>query len=183
MVTTKGHMSVNAIKGRNGHFNVATLRADIGDFIVRYEGLDQYEPGTYEGEFIIRDIDVRIRPFGVGKIIEPVAYLEGLNLYNADENCKEEIPEAILDPADEETKPKSFSKLDLASKDPDEMSDEDLAMLFGTAWPLGSQVKLDPTVGRKILRAQVAYIKHLKVSKSIEYEYNPEDQTWNLQVN
>lgn len=183
MVTTKGHMSVNAIKGRNGHFNVATLRADIGDFIVRYEGLDQYEPGTYEGEFIIRDIDVRIRPFGVGKIIEPVAYLEGLNLYNADENCKEEIPEAILDPADEETKPKSSSKLDLASKKPEEMSDEELPMLFGTVWPLGGQVKLDPTVGRKILRAQVAYIKYLKQAQFIEYEYNPEDQTWNLQVN
>jgi hypothetical protein len=175
MVKVKGRMSVNIIKGRNGLFSVATLYSEMGDFVVRYEGLDQYDAGTYEGEFLVRDTDVLVRPFGVGKIIEPVAYLDDLTLYDADEGFLEAIPEAIPDPAtEEEPKPKQSAKeqVNLAGRSPNELTDLELSHLFGETWPLAEQVKLDPTVGRTLLRAQTQYLK------SIGYKYAAKEQIW-----
>ena len=177
MVTIKGRMAVNVINGRNGPFSVATLYSDIGDYVVRYEGLDEFDPGTYEGEFIVRDTDIRIRPFGVGKIIEPVAYLEGMNLYEVDEAKKDSIPEAISDPVSEEKrkskpKPSADNQVDIEGKSASEMTPMELKKLFGEAWPLDEQVKLDPTVGRTHLRAQTTYLK------SIGFKYNAKEQTW-----
>ncbi len=172
MVTVKGRMVVNVIDGRNGQFSVATLYSEIGDFVVRYEGLDQYNAGTYEGEFVIRDLDVRIRAFGVGKIIEPVAYLQDLVLDNADEGLQETIPDAIPDPADDEPKPRSKASLGLESKAHGDYSHDELKQLFGKIWPLDEQVKLDPTVGRAIFRAQKEHLK------SVGYMFDPTDQVW-----
>ncbi len=172
MVTVKGRMAVNVINGRNGQFSVATLYSEIGDFVVRYDGLDQYDAGTYEGEFVIRDTDVRIRAFGVGKIIEPVAFLEDLVLDNADEGLQENIPDAIPDPVDDEPKPKSMSAVDLDNRAPGDFSHEELKQLFGKVWPLVEEVKLDPTVGRSLLRAQTGYLK------SIGYKYEAKEQIW-----
>jgi hypothetical protein len=172
MVTVKGRMAVNVINCRNGQFSVASLYSEIGDFVVRYDGLDQYDAGTYEGEFVIRDTDVRIRAFGVGKIIEPVAFLEDLVLDNADEGLQENIPDAIPDPAEDEPKPRSKVSLDLENKAPGDFSHEELKQLFRKVWPLGEEVKLDPTVGRSMLRAQTGYLK------SIGYKYEVKEQIW-----
>lgn len=172
MVTVKGRMAVNVIKGRNGNFSVATLYSEIGDFVVRYDGLDQYDAGTYEGEFIIRDTDVRIRAFGVGKIVEPVAFLEDLVLDIANEGLQETIPDAIPDPVEDEPKPRSRPLLDLENKASGDFSHEELKQLFGNIWPLGEEVKLDPTVGRSMLRAQTGYLK------SIGYKYEAKAQIW-----
>ncbi len=174
MTRVKGRMAVNVINGRNGSFNVATLYSDLGDFVIRYDGLDEFDAGTYEGEFFVRETDIRIRPFGVGKIIEPVAYLEGLQLFEADESTHDEIPEAIPDPATEETKsaqPSEAPTLDL-TKTSDELTEKDLQQLFGDNWPLPEQVQLDPTVGRTHLRAQTSYLK------SVGYKYNAKKQVW-----
>lgn len=170
MVKVKGRMAVNVIQGRNGQFSVATLYSEIGNYVVRYDGLDQYDAGTYEGEFVIRDTDIRIRPFGVGKIVEPVAYLEDLTLHNADEGLQESVPDAITDPVEEETKPKA--KIAVSDKASGDFSTHELKELFGKIWPLGEQVELDPTVGRSLLRAQTGYLK------SIGYKYVPKDQVW-----
>ncbi len=173
MVTIKGRMAVNVINGRNGQFNVATLYSELGDYVVRYDSLDEFDAGTYEGEFIVRDTDIRIRPFGVGKIIEPVAYLEGLHLHEADESKQDSIPEAIPDPVTEETessKPAKVQPVNLDNKAANEP--QALQKLFGENWPLAEQVQLDPTVGRTILRAQTTYLK------SIGYKYNAKEQIW-----
>lgn len=175
MVRIKGRMVVNVINGRNGQFNVATLYSEIGDYVVRYDGLDEFDAGTYEGEFIVRETDIRIRAFGVGKIIEPVAYLEGMQLSEADESMQESIPEAIPDPVHEETdKPKkpATQQVDLENKAASEITPMELKKLFGEVWPLDEQVRLDPTVGRTILRAQTTYLK------SIGYKYNAKEQIW-----
>ena len=42
--------------GRYGPFNVGTLGTDIGDFIVKNELLDQFEPGTYDVTAIVTQI-------------------------------------------------------------------------------------------------------------------------------
>ncbi|MBW9263057.1 MAG: DUF3275 family protein [Candidatus Thiodiazotropha sp. (ex. Lucinisca nassula)] len=173
MVTVKGRMAVNVINGRNGQFSVATLYSEIGDFVVRYEGLDQYDAGTYEGKFVIRDTDVWIRAFGVGKIIEPVVFLQDLILDNADEGLQESIPDAIPDPAEDEPKPRRKASLGLDKKAHGDFSHDELKQLFGKIWPLGEQIQLDPTVGRPIFRAQKEYLK------SVGYKFDPTDQVWN----
>ncbi len=174
MVTVVGRMVVNTIRGKYGNFNVANLFSQLGDYVVRYEGLDEYEAGTYQGEFILKKTELRTRDFGVGKIIEPIAYLEGVNLYDAAEGVTEEIPEAIPDPLEEEeiSKPKAKRKAQPIS-DRSELNDNDkeLKKLFG-AWPLSDEIKLDPTVGRSTLRQQTTYLK------SVGYKYNPKQQVW-----
>jgi hypothetical protein len=176
-------MVVNVRNGRHGQFSVATLYSEIGNYVVRYEGLDQYDEGTYEGKFLIRDTDMWVRQFGVGKIIEPVAFVNDMMLNTACDEAQEKIPEAIIDPIDEET-PKIPSSNDvLAEKKPSELTDNELKQLFGSCWPLANQIKLDSTVGRKILRAQIDYLKYLKHAKSIVYILDSKNQTWNLETN
>lgn len=173
MVTVVGRMVVNTIRGKHGNFNVANLFSQLGDFVVRYEGLDEYEAGTYQGEFILKKTELRTRDFGVGKIIEPIAFLEGVNLYDADEGVTDDIPEAIPDPLDEEERPAAKEKRKTQSKSTEatDLNDKALEQLFGT-WPLSDEVKLDPTVGRSTLRQQTAYLK------SVGYKYNPKQQVW-----
>ncbi len=182
MKNVNGRMTVNTIDGRFGQFNIATLYCDIGDFVVRYSSLDEFNAGTYEGEFFISKIDLRTRDFGVGKIIEPIAYLDGLNLFDADEGCTEEIAEAIIDPLIEEeesleTKDEIVTVLPAMNQGDEFSSDSndtdiEFKQLFGELWPLEEMLKLDPTVGRAIFRDQRDYLK------LNGYVFNPKDQSW-----
>lgn len=173
MVTVVGRMVVNTIRGKHGNFNVANLFSEVGDFVVRYDALDEYEKGTYQGEFLLKKTELRTRDFGVGKIIEPIAFLDGVNLYDVDEGTAEDIPEAIPDPIDEEERPAASRKQKATpeSKSSTDLDDKALEQLFGV-WPLSDEVKLDPTVGRSTLRQQTAYLK------SVGYKYNPKQQFW-----
>lgn len=171
MVTVTGKMVINTVRGRNGPFNAANLYSQIGDFVVRYEGLDEYEEGSYQGEFNIRKIETRIRPFGVGRIIEQVVYLEGINLYDAVEGLADPVPVAIPDPIEEEEGIGKVSPGRKTKQDPADTNDSP-KQLFGGIWPLGDDVKLDPTVGREKLRLQANYLK------SAGYRYNSLEQIW-----
>ena len=52
-------------------------------------------------------------------------------------------------------------------------SDDQDIELFGHQWPLGDNVKLDPTVDRGTFRAQVSRLKQLG------YQFDARSQTWN----
>jgi len=47
--------TVNTINGRNGDFNVGHLTTEIGEFNVK-EGIEEYAPGQYAGQFSISRI-------------------------------------------------------------------------------------------------------------------------------
>ncbi|PUB72147.1 MAG: hypothetical protein DBP03_18465 [gamma proteobacterium symbiont of Ctena orbiculata] len=173
MVTVKGRMGVNVINGRNGQFSVATLYSEIGDFVLRYEGLDQYDAGTYEGEFVIRDMCLKARPFGVSQIIEPLAFIEDLMLKTADESLQEPLPDAIPDPVADASKSDLVIPLDIKGKSGGTISEVELKQLFGSLWSLGDKVKLDPTIGRPIFRAQKDYLNLVG-----GYEFDPTTQIW-----
>jgi hypothetical protein len=158
MVTVKGRMVVNVINGRNGPFSAATLYSEIGDYVVRYDGLDQFNAGTYEGAFVVRYTCLLTRPFGVSQIIEPLAFIKDLMLDTVDECLQESLPDAIPDPAADELELRSKVPLNLVSKVSREFSHDELKQLFGEIWPLGEKVKLDPTVGRPLLRVQKNYL-------------------------
>ena len=176
MITVIGKMVVNTVRGKNGPFNTASLYTQIGDFIVRYDGLDEFDIGTYQGEFIIRKIETRIRPFGVSRIIEQVAHLDGLNLYDAVEGKTDPVPTAIPDPLEEEDVGKSTRVPKSVQKPKQEAEadnpDDAIKQLFDGIWPLADEVKLDPTVGREKLRLQANHLKNT------EYRYNSIEQIW-----
>ncbi|VAW64694.1 hypothetical protein MNBD_GAMMA11-1341 [hydrothermal vent metagenome] len=176
MKTVEGRMVVNTIDGRYGAFNVATLYSDIGNYVVRYDALDEFRSGTYEGEFIVRNTMLRTRDFGVGKIIEPIAFLDDMNLFDADENKQEDIPDAIPDPIEEESstvvdKPKNdLTHLKTETERP---SHSEVVDLFGELWPLQEKLKLDATVGRATLRLQKEYLE-----TQADYIFIAKHQVW-----
>ena len=51
-----GTLAIREIHGRNGAFMVGTLNTQIGSFAVKDPLLDQYDEGTYDGEFEIDSI-------------------------------------------------------------------------------------------------------------------------------
>jgi hypothetical protein len=57
----------------------------------------------------------------------------------------------------------------------DAAGDDKDAALFGLLWPLGDSVRLDSTIDRRALRAQVARLRELG------YEMNVNTQEWNRQ--
>ncbi len=178
MIAVQGRMVVNTITGRYGEFNVATLYSDFGNYVVRYDALDEFHSGTYDGEFIVRSTTLRTRDFGVGKIIEPIAFLENLILSNVDEGEQEDIPEAIPDPIEEEASPEAansdINSADAESeKDTSSDSNNDVAELFGELWPLQERLKLDATVGRAKLRLQKEYLE-----TQADYTFIAKHQVW-----
>ena len=55
MIKISGVVTVKTINGRNGPFNVGRLVTEIGEFAVK-EGIEEYDPGQYEGDFAISRI-------------------------------------------------------------------------------------------------------------------------------
>lgn len=101
MVRIKGRMAVNVINGRHGPFNAATSTPRLE---IIWSAMTVWMNSTptpmKASSSSAKRIFVSV-PFGVGKIIEPVATLEGLHLHEAYESAQESIPEAIPDPVTE----------------------------------------------------------------------------------
>ena len=62
-----------------------------------------------------------------------------------------------------------------AENKPGTAEDNELASLFGELWPLGKEVKLDPTVDRSRFRQQRDHLK------AAGYQFRPLDQIWVIQ--
>ncbi|MGD8594639.1 MAG: DUF3275 family protein, partial [Gammaproteobacteria bacterium] len=102
MLRVTGRLVVNERYSHFGAFNVGILYSSIGDFTVKYNGLDEFNEGTYSGEFVIKSTFQRTRKFLVGIIVEPVAEIEAIYLDEAVEGNQDQIPPAIPDPVEEE---------------------------------------------------------------------------------
>lgn len=173
-----GVLTIRTINGCNGPFNVGRLMTELGEFSVKDTLLDQYDEGRYEGSFNITQI-YPTSYFASGRfVVEIRATLKNLSLDGVDELKPEDSAVATVpDPADDllaqaASQPVESDKA--ADLHPDQASPEteDDAALFGTLWPLGSQVKLDPTVDRKRFREQRNRLK------SLGYGFNAIDQIW-----
>jgi len=174
-----GKMKVLTSHGRYGQFNYAYLYSAIGDFSVRYNGLDEFEPGEYQGVFFIDKIYTNTRKFGVGIIVEPVAIIEDIKFIESGDEDDINVPEAIVDPIEEEitVETKDEPLVDSPEiKQPIQTTsisnDTELKQLFGELLPLEEIVKLDPTVGRALFRNQRDYLKEHG------YSFITQDQSW-----
>lgn len=174
MLSITGRLVVNTISGNFGTFNVGTLYSSIGDFVVKYDGLDEFNEGTYEGQFIVRRTYQKTRKFRVGIIIEPVAEIDNVIFDNVFEGSQDALPAAIPDPIEEEMEEAGVLPEPNVSNEGryDNRSEDDAKVLFGGLWPLGDTVKLDPTVGRSAFREQRDYLK------ANGYTFNSKEQSW-----
>lgn len=69
----QGTLSVKAINGKRGVFNVGKLQTDIGEFTIKDKALEQFDPGVYEGEFLIELIEAQATRWKGGYFNEVVA--------------------------------------------------------------------------------------------------------------
>ncbi len=181
-IVVPGQLTLRSIRGRNGPFTVGRLTTHLGVFEVKDAELEQYPEGKYDGEFIIKYIYPRAYPTGGGMRFEIRASLDGMTLSGLDELSRDDAKSFAaqeVDPLDEELGTQPIATPVQASSDPlidttpfgmDTPSaaiaagggpDSDDAALFGLLWPLEDSIKLDSTIDRRTLRAQIARLGEL----------------------
>jgi hypothetical protein len=173
-----GVLTIRSIQGRNGPFNVGRLITDLGEFAVKDTLLDQYDEGRYEGNFSITQIFPASYFAGGRFVVEVRATLKNLSLDGVDElKPEDEAVASEPDPVDDQPLPAVAASASPATgqeKEPLEVEAgaEGDDTLFGTLWPLGTQVRLDPTVDRKRFREQRNRLK------ALGYTFNAIEQIW-----
>ncbi|WP_308873984.1 DUF3275 family protein [Thiothrix subterranea] len=186
-------------KRAGGSFKVGKLSTHIGQFEVKNPELDQYEAGTYSGNFCIDKIYPSHYIAGGKIVIELRAVLSCFVLAGFDEETTDMKP-LDVDPADEEAvAPASgnaapeaepdAAPVDLATNAETEAATAATGVMtleeerrfreelmdketFGELYPLGHEVKLDPTIVRTKLRAQCDRLK------SLGYRFVAARQIW-----
>ena len=146
MIKLSGSVQIRSIDGRNGSFNVGRLITEIGEFAVK-RGIEEFDPGSYSGEFTISRIYPASYVIGGRSIVEVRADVEAIALSEVDTTDE---GQDVLPSIEPEPEPETDAAL----------PDED-AELFGELWPLQDKVKLDPTVARALLRRQASRLKEL----------------------
>jgi len=176
-----GVLTIRTIQGRNGPFNVGRLITDLGEFAVKDTLLEQYEEGRYEGNFNVTQIFPSSYLAGGRFVVEVRATIKSLTLDGVDDLKPEDKEVASEpDPADNQPESTEIAVFDQANQatevniesggeDDDDGGDE---ALFDSLSPLGTQVKLDPTVDRLKFRLQRNRLKDLG------YTFDPREQIW-----
>lgn len=199
MISIDGELAIRTITGRNGNFNVGRLITRIGEFAVKDALLDQYNEGKYQGTFVITQISPSSWTASGRTVIEVRARLDSMTLDGMDSLSPaeaENLVQQVVDPLDEEqsapatpaprrpaaddapfgmspaelksTKSRSKPAAPAAAAEPTAADEQ----LFGSIWPLGAEVKLDPTVDRQRMRDQIERLR------SLDYELDFKNQVW-----
>lgn len=184
-----GTLVVEEINGRRGPFCVGTLHTSIGEFKVTSKELDQFEPGRYDGLFLVEDLRTKTVNWRNGLFTYIQAFIaEGGLLIDAEDQAQPEPGPAQLepDPIDEESSLASAgntpTEIELspstdksdkpaASRPPQAPAcvggsgaQPDDEAIFGVElYPLyanrQSPIALDPTVDRTLFRQQKDKLK------------------------
>lgn len=169
-----GTLAVREIHGRNGAFMVGTLHTNIGEFAVKDPILDQYDEGKYDGQFEIDTIYQGHYIAGGRSVTEIRAKLSNMVIDDIDEAEPAPI-ESEPDPIDtdnvETITAEDNNSAEVSIKSATKSDDDSL---FGLLMPLGKNLKLDASVDRKTLRAQVERLGEFG------YEFDAKGQTWSI---
>lgn len=197
-----GSLLVEQIRGRHGPFCVGLLQTSIGRFKVKDKELDQFEPGTYKGVFLIEEIFTKAVPWRGGTFTELVAKIaEGGFLIDEEQQLDDvDIPHAQVEPdpvdeglaasnpvhapeakrPNEQTRhaPSNAPEVTASPKSATATAEDDLT-LFGVeisqmVGVRAPRIALDPTVDRVQLRAQRERLK------SMGYLFEAITQQWVL---
>lgn len=201
MIRVPGTLIINRRTGRNGSFSVGDLVTDIGEFKVKDTALDQYEPGEYKGDFIIKWIEPHSNTWRGRVYIENRATLQDIIIFDAVEDGGaaeasaaamrppetdplEESPGSSERPADvpstpvvemATTTPESLPQQSNAESGAADLTAEQRALLGDELAELYEQrktIKLDPTVDREVFR------KQRDLLKACRYRFDSTQQEW-----
>lgn len=100
-MTIQGTLTVQVIQGRRGPFKTAKLATSIGTFDVKNPILKQFEPGNYEGNFILNQLKVKTFEWGGGATSYIDAALDWQHLADFAQEC------GLSDEAEEQSSPAS----------------------------------------------------------------------------
>lgn len=192
MIKVAGQLTIKNITGSRGMFAVGELSTDVGTFKVKDAILDQYEPGRYQGDFLIRRIYPSSYIYGGRAVIEVRAEVDEIIIEDHElrTDTKSAVDPAPLepDPLDEtpiakysesvSTVPRVAQQV-ASTSDPSAPASSapscessilgaDLDLLV----ELGQPVRLDPTVDRQAFRQQRDELKHRG------YRFDASSQLW-----
>lgn len=97
-----GLLTIITRNGKNGEFRVAKLETGIGDFAVKDQVLEQYEPGIYTGKFLVGLIQPKPSFWRNSVFVEVRAYLDELIIDahdQLDEDATKSVESANTGPA------------------------------------------------------------------------------------
>lgn len=198
MVRVEGSLVISRRIGSRGSFSVGDLVTSIGEFKVKDAILDQFEPGEYCGEFVIKWIQPTTFAWRGRVSVENRATLADIIVHSITDSG-DDVPVQTppeRDPVDEKTDqalpvreqhlpdaiPQQREPVEVASASAPQVATrlvDDDAVLFGEeVFALFSRrlrVKLDPTVDRELFRRQC---KRLKTSG---YAFDSKPQAWNFE--
>lgn len=191
MIKLAGTLTVNAIPGKRGVFHVGKLLTDIGEFAIRDKELDQFNPGSYDGDFLVERISLASTRWKSGYFndVQAIICKDGYLIHDVDEtppvaetmtppdpleaeNTAPPPPPRKTDTAVLASKPKETNApvpVDLAAADQQLFGDELYA-----AFVKGETVRLDTTVERDLFRRQRDRLKN------VGYKFDSKAQAWNL---
>ena len=199
MLKIQGTLLVTARQGRRGQFHAGKLRTSIGEFDVdidyRNNALEQFEPGSYDGDFLVTSLFLKTIRFGSGSwsvmaaSIAPEGYL--IDTQELQESSQTTVAAPPLDPTvkpgdvDSESESDSIAStpavispaVSVASAPEQDNKDEslfgvELFQLFVT----GAEIALDPTVDREQFRHQRDRLKEAG------YRFHAQSQVWQMQA-
>lgn len=170
-INLPGTLTVQIIQGRRGPFKTAKLATSIGTFDVKNPVLKQFEPGEYQGDFIIEQLKVKAYEWGGGATSYIDAALDWQHLADFAQECgfadETEYPQ---EPAGTFV-PVSENGIQLPEYA------ETLAQvgeMIAHNWEYIS-------LGEYILSDRVELNNARTMMKEAGYSYHPQSQTWHLQ--
>ena len=193
MIRVPGTLIVNRREGRNGSFSVGELITQIGEFKVKDTALDQFEPGEYKGDFVIKWIEPITNTWRGRVFVENRATLQDIIIIDALEddelarkkadakNPPEQDPiEANSSQSPSASKEAHTTPVSEEAAEPTQVGDADdncneerelLGELFD-AFANKQMIKLDPSVDREVFR------KQRDLLRSRDYRFNSTEQVW-----
>lgn len=191
-VRVRGTLIIDRKHGKRGDFNVGELSSDIGEFEIKDSLIEEFEPGRYTGEFIIKWIEPDPFMWRGRVFVKNRATLDEILIDDVDETADATPalppePDPIEAPAPQRADPPAPAAPasaptahrktlpEPASHPAGPRGEEDLR-LFGdeihAAIQGGEVVHLDPTVDRETFRRQRDRLK------ALGFRFDAMAQTW-----
>lgn len=191
-IRVRGTISIQRKTSARGAFNIGDLATEIGEFEVKDSLIEEFEPGKYTGEFIIKWIAPDSFSWRGRVFVKNRATLDEILIDEAQEGApapsappepdpieqvsaqpqtstKATQPRETPRPQASSASPADARKSDSGSSDVELFGDELVALLRDR-----SPIKLDPTVDREQFRKQRDRLKE------IGYSFDAKAQTWSV---
>lgn len=183
-IRVRGTITIQRKTSSRGAFNVGDLVTEIGEFEVKDSLIEEFEPGKYSGDFLIKWIAPDSFSWRGRVFVKNRATLDEILIDDADESTPS--PAAPPEPDPIEQAPQVITQAqapvelqpaqDLAATPPASGAVSDDLVLFGEEIYRDVQaqaiVKLDPTVDREQFRQQRDRLK------AIGYGFDAKSQSW-----